>query len=114
MDTQDKTNDKFFLVVAEPISNTRGKRPPTKLMVDVFSENVNIFISQMDEVLEKTPNNLSTFQFVEFEITAEVNGKGQIVIMGTGGEVGITSGVKFIFRKLPAPQVKKKTTKRKS
>ncbi len=114
MDEQQKAEEKFFLVSAEQVSNTRSKRPPSKIMVDVLGENINIFLSQMNGVLENTPSTVSTFQFVEFEITAEVNAKGQIVIMGTGGELGLTSGIKFVFRKLRAPNKTEKTTKRKS
>lgn len=114
MDETTNSENNFFLISAEPINNTRAFRPPSKVMVDVLGENINVFLSQMNGVLENTPSTVSTFQFVEFEITAEVNAKGQIVIMGTGGELGLTSGIKFVFRKLPAPNKTEKTTKRKS
>jgi hypothetical protein len=108
MDGDSKDRERFFLVAAEPVSNTRKKAVPTKIMVDVLSENVNLFISQMNGVLENTPSNISKFQFVEFEITAEVNAKGQIIIVGTGGELGLTAGIKFVFRKLPVVETGKK------
>jgi hypothetical protein len=114
MNEHSNAENNFFLVSAEQVSNSRGKRPPSKIMVNVLGENINVFLSQMNGVLENTPSTVSTFQFVEFEITAEVNAKGQIVIMGTGGELGLTSGIKFVFRKLPAPNKTEKTTKRKS
>jgi len=117
MDDNTIINKGFFLVSAEEVSNTRGRRPPSKIMVDVLGENVNIFLSQMDGLLEKTPSNISKFQFVEFEVTAEINAKGQIVIVGTGGELGMTTGVKFVFRKLPVTndgKQPKKSSRRKS
>jgi hypothetical protein len=93
------------LVSAEPISNTqpvnnpRAAKPPAKVTVNAFSESVNIFLSQMDVVLENLPNTTSLFQFVELEITAEINARGQIILKGTSGEPAPSSGIKFIFRR---------------
>lgn len=108
MDEKMKSDGNFFLVSAEPISNTqpvnnpRAVKPPTKVAVNAFSENINSFLSQMNAVLENTPSASSTFQFVEIEVTAEINARGQIVLKGTAGESGSSTGIRFVFRKLPA------------
>jgi hypothetical protein len=33
------------------------------------------------------------------QISAEITGSGKIVLLGFGGEVGATGGIKFIFKK---------------
>jgi len=49
--------------------------------------------------LEKTPEKLGKFQFEEFEVYAEITGKGTLAILGTGGEIGATGGLRFVFRR---------------
>ena len=105
MDEKTKAESNFFLVSAEPISNTqpinnpRAAKPPAKVAVNAFSENMNLFLSQMEAVLEHIPKTPSMFQFVELEITAEINARGQIILKGTPGEAGPASGIKFVFRR---------------
>ena len=111
MDEKTKAENNFFLVSAEPISNTqpinnpRAAKPPAKVTVNAFSENISIFLSHMDAVLENIPNTFSAFQFVELEITAEINARGQIILKGTVGESTPASGIKFVFRRLKMPSV---------
>lgn len=111
MDEKTKAESNFFLVSAEPISNTqpinnpRAAKPPAKVTVNAFSENMNLFLSQMDAVLENIPNTASLFQFVELEITAEINARGQIILKGAAGEAGPSSGIKFVFRRPKMPNV---------
>jgi hypothetical protein len=109
MDEKLKSEGNFFLVSAEPISNTqpvnnpRAVKQPTKVALNAFSENINMFLAQMNAVLENTPGTNSAFQFVEIEVAAEINARGQIILKGTGSEPGLSTGIRFVFRKLPAP-----------
>jgi hypothetical protein len=63
------------------------------------SVNINLFLEPMGNILEKTPQELGKFQFEEFEIYAEVTGKGSLAILGTGGGLGATGGLRFLFRR---------------
>jgi len=105
MDEKTKTESNFFLVSAEPISNTqpinnpRAAKPAAKVTVNAFSESINLFLSQMDAVLENIPNTASSFQLAELEITAEINARGQIILKGNAGESVSSNGIKFIFRR---------------
>ena len=60
---------------------------------------VYIFIEQMGSILEKTPEKVGKFHFDEFEVSAEITGKGSLAILGTGAEVGATGGLRFVFRR---------------
>jgi hypothetical protein len=105
MDEKTKAESNFFLVSAEPISNTqpinnpRAAKPPVKVTLNAFSESMNLFLTQMEAVLENIPNTSSMFQFVELEITADINARGQLILKGTAGESSPASGIKFIFRR---------------
>ena len=69
------------------------------LKVEWLAENVNLFIGQMGALLENTPQKVGRFQFEELEVHAEISGKGTLMLFGTGGEVGATGGLRFVFRR---------------
>jgi hypothetical protein len=75
---------------------------PSELDVDKLTVTVNLFLQQMGNILKETPDTLGKFQFAEFEVHAEISAEGQIILLGTGGKVGATGGLKFVFRREPA------------
>lgn len=96
MSDQDKGT--IWVVTAEP--TTRGSSRK-QLRVEELSVNINLFLEQMNGVLEQTPEQVGKFQFAEFELHAEITAKGAIAILGTSGEAGIAGGLKFVFRRMP-------------
>ncbi|TME10506.1 MAG: hypothetical protein E6I80_06725 [Chloroflexi bacterium] len=91
----------IWVITSEPMA-TRGNGGLKQLKVEELSVNVNLFLEQMGGILEKTPEKLGKFHFDEFEVYAEVTGKGTLAILGTGGEVGATGGLRFVFRRSSA------------
>ena len=92
--------DTIWVVTSEPLA-TRGTgiKQAKPLKVEVLAENIKLFIGQMGTILERTPEKLGKFNFEELEVHAEVTGKGTISLFGTGGEVGATGGLRFVFRR---------------
>jgi hypothetical protein len=91
-------NDTMWVVTSEAIAR-RGSGGFKQLKVEELSVNVNLFLEQVGGILEKTPEKLGKFHFDEFEVYAEVTGKGTIALLGTGGEAGATGGLRFVFRR---------------
>lgn len=91
-------DDTIWVITGEPATRSRGMR---ELKIEELSVNVNLFLDQMNDVLAKSPEKLGKFQFVEFEVHAEVSAKGTLALLGTGGEAGATGGIKFVFRRSP-------------
>lgn len=89
---------KDTILVVTGSSATRGGNL-RELKVDELSASITLFLEQMDHILTKTPERLGKFQFVEFEVSAEVTAKGMLAILGTGGEASATGGLKFVFRR---------------
>ena len=89
--------DTILVVTGDAVATRGGGVKPLK--VDELSVNINLFIEQMGDLLEKTPEKLGKFNFEEFEVYAEVTGKGTLAILGTGGELGATGGLRFVFRR---------------
>jgi hypothetical protein len=97
MSTDLASKDEILILTGEP--ETRGFGSARKLKVEELSVQVNLFLDQMGGILERTPPTLGRFQFVEFEIKAEITSKGSLALLGTGGELGATGGIKFVFRR---------------
>ena len=89
--------DTIWVVTGETVITRGGGMK--QLKVEELAVNVNLFIEQMGSILEKTPEKVGKFHFDEFEVSAEITGKGSLAILGTGGEVGATGGLRFVFRR---------------
>jgi hypothetical protein len=74
-----------------------------KIEVETLADNMTLFIEQIDQILAKTPASVQKFQLVEFQVEAQISAKGQLVLLGTGGEIGGSGALKFTFRKVDAP-----------
>ena len=93
-------SDKDTILVTTTGAVTR-RATPKELKVDVLAENVNLFLTQIEGILDKAPESVGKFQFAEFTVSAEISAKGQLVLLGAGGEAGATGGVTFTFKKAP-------------
>lgn len=87
-----------ILVMTDDTTATR-KSAPRELKVDVLTENVNLFLMQIENILEKTPEEVGKFKFTECTVTAEISAKGGLVLMGTGVETAAKGGLTFKFEK---------------
>jgi len=94
----DMEKDKMWVITRDE-TITRGEGRLKQLKVEELSVNINLFIEQLGDLLDKTPEKLGKFNFAEFEVYAEITGKGTVAILGTGGEVGATGGLRFVFRR---------------
>ena len=93
----DNNND-VILVSVSDAGQMRGKTPKP-IKVEVLAENVQIFMGQMDSMMKKTPENVGGFKLSEFTVTVEVSAKGQLSLLGTGGELAGGGGLTFKFER---------------
>lgn len=91
--------DTIWVITGETVE-VRG-RGAKQLKVEELALNVNLLLEQIGSILEKAPENVGKFHFDEFEVFAEITGKGSLAILGTGGEIGATGGLRFVFRRTP-------------
>ncbi|MCP4420076.1 MAG: hypothetical protein GY805_26020 [Chloroflexi bacterium] len=88
----------FILVNVTESATSRGGRVKS-LEVGIVAKNVNLFMAQIEGILEQTPENVGKFKFTEFTISAEISAKGALVIMGTGVETTGSGGLSFKFER---------------
>jgi len=94
----DQVQDTILVSTADTTITRRGGLKPLK--VEVLAENVNLFLGQIERMLEKTPDELGDkFRFTEFTVSAEISAKGGLVLMGTGVEAAGKGGVAFKFQR---------------
>lgn len=92
--------DTILVNVKEEITTRRRGRGPMELKVDVLAKNVNLFMNQIERILEKTPDEVgSKFKFTEFSVSAEISAKGGLMLMGTGVEIEGKGGLTFKFNR---------------
>ena len=92
MDSTTQPNDVFLV---KSTSEDRGWGD-ARVSVDLLAENVNIFLTQVEQVLRKTPDDLGKFIMDEFSISAEISASGQLSILGNG--VTSTGGGSITFK----------------
>ena len=95
-------NDQDTILVTAADTTITRKGGPQPLKVEVLAESVNVFMTQISHILDKAPDEVGKFQFTEFTVSAEISAKGQLILLGTGGEAQAKGGVTFTFKKTPA------------
>ncbi|MGK7877026.1 MAG: hypothetical protein AB4426_28165 [Xenococcaceae cyanobacterium] len=89
-------SDDTILVRTTDATVRRGESPK-ELKVEVLAENVNLFLTQIEGMLEKAPDEVGKFRFTEFSVCAEVSANGKLVLLGSGVETGIQGSLTFKF-----------------
>lgn len=95
--------DKLWVITTESFETRNVNErvtEETKLNVNQLTTNVNIFLGQIDSLLNETPEKVGNFRFDELELYAEVSSNGELKMLGTGVGVGGMGGLKFVFRRM--------------
>lgn len=93
------SEDTILVTTADAVVTRRGGGP-RELKVDVLAENVNQFLTQIEVIMSKAPEEVAgKFKLTEFTVSAEITAKGALAILGTGGEVGGSGGLTFKFER---------------
>lgn len=90
--------DAIWVVASENMA-LRGESSFRKLKIEELSVNFNLFLEQIGSLLDKTPEKFGKFHLDEFEVHAEITGKGELVIKGATGELREMGGLRFVFRR---------------
>ncbi|MBU2662690.1 hypothetical protein KOI35_04145 [Actinoplanes bogorensis] len=65
----------------------------------VLRERVEQFVATMGSVLDGVPAAMGEYRLEQVQISAEISAKGQVSLLGTGGELAGKSGLTFTFVK---------------
>lgn len=76
--------DTIWVVTGETVATRGGGIKQIK--IEELALNVTLFLEQMGNILEKTPEKVGKFQFDEFEVSAEITGKGSLAFLEQVGK----------------------------
>jgi hypothetical protein len=91
-DTEPGRPDRWTLKRSEDWRLGRVEMP-----VDVLKSRVSRFLDSMREVITDLPAAFGRYELDQVTISAEVSAKGQISLLGSGGELAGKSGLTFTF-----------------
>jgi hypothetical protein len=73
----------------------------SEIPVEQLSHRVTAFLESMGNVITGVPRAFGSYELDEITISAEVSAKGQVSLLGSGGEVAGKAGITFTFTKRP-------------
>lgn len=70
--------------------------------VETLGNQVQAFMDAMAEIIGKLTKEVGNYHMETIAVTAEVSAKGQVSLLGTGGEVAGKGGLTFTFKRAAA------------
>ena len=83
----------------EDAERLRQIRNQDWVAAEELQSNMNQFLEVLGQTFDQAERNNSKIQLDEIELTVEINGKGQVGLLGTGGEVGGAGAIKLKFKR---------------
>jgi hypothetical protein len=74
----------------------------SEVPVDVFRQRVTEFLDSMRHTISVLPSVCGDYELNEVTVSAEVSAKGQVSLLGSGGELAGKAGLTFTFTRKPA------------
>ncbi|WP_331741643.1 hypothetical protein [Streptomyces sp. NBC_01006] len=91
------------LALEDPDDRSLFKKPQewrvgrTEIPVDLFQQRVTGFLDSMRKVITELPYSCGRYELNQVVVSAEVSAKGQISLLGSGGELAGKSSLTFTF-----------------
>jgi hypothetical protein len=82
----------------------RGIEPPSgrnrhQVSAQTLQQNMTEFLVVVESAFEKAEQSQAKMQLEEVELVVEVNGKGQVSLLETGGELGGKGAITLKFKR---------------
>lgn len=67
--------------------------------VDKLQERLTTFLHSMNRIVDSMPVTLGDFRIDSLELSVEVGAKGSVSLLGSGGEVSGSGGIRFVLKR---------------
>ncbi len=91
-----KKDDEIMVYTGDVVTR---KKSPKAVKIKELSQDVNVFIGQLNTVLDNAPKEVGKFEFKEFTVSAEISASGKLTLIGWGVEGGFKGALQFKFIK---------------
>ena len=81
-------------------SDSLVKGAVNSVSVAILKENMASFFGQLREILDNGADRIGVFDVEEVEVSAQITGDGKVCMMGSGVQVGVQGGIKFLLKRL--------------
>lgn len=87
-------------VYGQPDSDKKSEKKRSRLSAEDLKQNMGEFLEVVEEAFEQAEKpTQSKFVLDELELSVEINAKGQVSLLGTGGEAGGKGAIKLKFKR---------------
>ncbi|MGK7875068.1 MAG: hypothetical protein AB4426_17750 [Xenococcaceae cyanobacterium] len=83
----------------QPATDTKPGKKQTRIKAEDLKQNVTEFLEVVEEAFDQAEKPSSKIQLDELELSVEINGKGKVSLLGTGGEAGASGAIKLKFKR---------------
>ncbi len=80
-------------------SESGNERKRSRISAENLKQNMKEFLDVVEEAFDSVENPESGMRLEEAELSVEINGKGQINLLGTGGEAGAKGAILLKFKR---------------
>ena len=74
-------------------------RKRTRISSEDLKNNMSEFLEVVEEVFEKAEKPQSSMRLEELELSVEINGEGQVSLLGNGGKAGAKGAINLKFKR---------------
>lgn len=74
-----------------------GRGGVNAVQVSLLKENMRKFLDQLKEILDAGSAAVGLYEVHQVEISAQITSEGKIGLLGSGLQVGVQGGLKFIL-----------------
>lgn len=74
-------------------------RKRSRISVEDLKANMGEFLDVVQEAFEKAEKPDFKMQLEEIELSVEINGEGQVSLLGTGGKIGSKGAITLTFKR---------------
>ena len=82
-----------------PAQTESGKKR-TLVKAEDLKQEMAEFLDVMEDILDKAQKPQAKIRLDEIELSVEINGEGQISLLGTGGKVGGKGAINLKFKRI--------------
>ena len=83
----------------QPEEKNKSGKKRTHVKAEDLKQNMTEFLEVVEEAFEQAEKPKSKIQLDELELSVEVNGSGQVSLLGTGGQAGAKGAIKLKFKR---------------